>query len=171
MREKLRLLGLYVHAETITAAVAEPDGEVRSLSRIANREDSVRKFIRKLGSPEHLRACYEAGRTGLVLYWQLNAVGGQVRCDCAVTGSEEARRQVKTGRWDALRLARSHRSDDLTAVWVPDEASEALRDLVRAREAAKQDQLRARHRLTKFLLRTGRRSPLGVKAWTARYVE
>jgi transposase len=54
---------------------------------------------------------------------------------------------------------------------LPDEGSEALRDLVRAREAAKQDQLRARHRLTKFLLRTGRRSPLGVKAWTERYVE
>jgi transposase len=79
--------------------------------------------------------------------------------------------RVKTDRRDALKLARSHRSGDLTAVWVPDEASEALRDLVRAREATKQDQLRARHRLTKFLLRTGQRSPLGVKAWTERYVE
>jgi transposase len=69
-----------------------------------------------------------------------------------------------------LKLARSHRSDDLTAVWVPDEGSEALRDLVRAREAAKQDQLRAKHRLTKFLLRTGRRPPLGMKAWTERYL-
>jgi transposase len=78
--------------------------------------------------------------------------------------------RVKTDRRDALKLARSHRSGDLTAVWVPDEGSEALRDLVRAREAAKQDQLRARHRLTKFLLRTGRRPLLGVKAWTARYV-
>jgi transposase len=56
-------------------------------------------------------------------------------------------------------------------VWVPDEGSEALRDLVRAREAAKRDQLRARHRLTRFLLRTGQRPPLGVKAWTERYVE
>ncbi len=62
-----------------------------------------------------------------------------------------------------MKLARSHRSGDLTAVWIPDEASEALRDLVRAREAAKRDQLRAQHRLTKFLLRTGRRPPLGVK--------
>ena len=63
--------------------------------------------------------------------------------------------KVKTDRRDALKLARSHRSGDLTAVWIPDEASEALRDLVRAREAAKRDQLRAQHRLTKFLLRTG----------------
>jgi len=55
----------------------------------------------------------------------------------AVAGSEEARDKVKTDRRDALKLARSHRSGDLTAVWVPDEGSEALRDLVRAREAAK----------------------------------
>ena len=67
MREKLRFLGLDVHAETITAAIVEPDGEIRSLGTIANREDSIRKFIRKLG-PEQLRACYEAGPTGFVLY-------------------------------------------------------------------------------------------------------
>jgi len=69
-----------------------------------------------------------------------------------------------------LKLAHCHRNGDLTAVWVPDEASEALRDLVRQREAAKQDQLRARHRLTKFLLRTGQRPPLGLKPWTERYM-
>ena len=63
---------------------------------------------------------------------------------------------MKTDRRDASKLARSHRSGDLTAVWVPDENSKALRDVVHQREAAKQDQLRARHRLTKFLLRTGR---------------
>jgi hypothetical protein len=56
MREKLRFLGLDVHAETIALAVAEPDGEVRSLGTIANREDSIRKFIKRLGSPEQLRA-------------------------------------------------------------------------------------------------------------------
>lgn len=78
---------------------------------------------------------------------------------------------MKTDQRDALKLARCQRNgDDLTAVWVPDGASEALRDLVRQREAAKQDQLRARHRLTKFLLRTGQRPPLGLKAWTERYM-
>ena len=170
MREKLRFLGLDVHAETIAIAVAEPGGEVRSLGTIANREDSIRKFIKKLGSPEQLRACYEAGPTGFVLYWQLTQLG----VDCVVVAPSLVPKKpgdrVKTDRRDALKLARSHRSGDLTAVWVPDEASEALRDLVRQREAAKQDQLRARHRLTKFLLRTGQRSPLGLKPWTERYM-
>jgi transposase len=78
---------------------------------------------------------------------------------------------VKTDRRDASKLARSYRAGDLTAVWVPDEAHEALRDLVRAREAAKQDQLRARHRLSKFLLRHGRRPPAGVKPWTLKYMD
>ena len=170
MREKLRFLGLDVHAETIAVAVAEPDGEVRSLGTIANREDSIRKLIRKLGSPEQLRACYEAGPTGFVLYWQLTQSG----VECAVVAPSLVPKKpgdrVKTDRRDALKLARSHRSGDLTAVWVPDEDSEALRDLVRQREAAKQDQLRARHRLTKLLLRTGQRPPLGLKAWTERYM-
>jgi len=163
-------LGLDVHAETIAVAVAEPDGEVRTLGTIANREDSIRKLIKRLGSPDHLRACYEAGPTGYVLYWQLTQLG----VECAVVAPTlvptRAGDRVKTDRRDALKLARSHRSDDLTAVWVPDGDSEALRDLVRAREAAKQDQLRARHRLSKFLLRTGRRPVVGMKAWTEPYM-
>ena len=74
--------------------------------------------------------------------------------------------RIKTDRRDALKLARSYRAGDLTPVWVPDAAHEALRDLVRAREAAKKDQLRARHRLGKFLLRHGRRPPTAMTAWT-----
>jgi transposase len=170
MREKLRFLGMDVHAETIAVAIAEPDGEVRSLGTIANREDSIRKFIKKLGSPEQLRACYEAGPTGFVLYWQLTQLGVECAVIAPTLVPKKPGDRVKTDRRDALKLARSHRSGDLTAVWVPDEASEALRDLVRQREAAKQDQLRARHRLTKFLLRTGQRPPLGLKPWTERYM-
>ena len=138
MREKLRFLGMDVHAETIAVAVAEPDGEVRSLGTIANREDSIRKFIRKLGSPEQLRACCEAGPTGLVLYWQLDAVGRQVRCEYGAVWlvPKKPGDKVKTDRRDALEAgAQSSSPMILTAVWIPDEASEALRDLVRAREA------------------------------------
>src|SRR5271169_2861017 len=166
MREKVRILGLDVHAETISVSIAEPGGEVRSLGTIANRAESIRKLVKKLGPVEHLKACYEAGPTGYVLYWQLAELGVACEVIAPTLVPMKAGDRVKTDRRDAERLARSYRSGDLTAVWVPDEGSEALRDLVRAREAAKQDQLRARHRLSKFLLRTGRRPPAGVKAWT-----
>ena len=155
-----------VHAETIAVAIAEPDGVVRSLGTIANRAESIRKLVKKLGSVEQLRACYEAGPTGYVLYWQLAELGVKCEVIAPTLVPVKAGDRVKTDRRDAEKLARSYRSDDLTAVWVPDEGSEALRDLVRAREAAKQDQLRARHRLGKFLLRSGQRPAPGVKAWT-----
>jgi transposase len=71
-----------------------------------------------------------------------------------------------------VKLARSYRSGDLTPVWVPDADHEALRDLVRAREDAKQDQLRARHRLGKFLLRHGCRPPQEIKKnWTQKHMD
>ena len=170
MREKLRFLGLDVHAETIAVAICESNGEVRSLGTIANREDSIRTFIKKIGPAEQLRACYEAGPTGFALYWQLSQLGVECIVVAPSLVPKKPGDRVKTDRRDALKLARCHRNGDLTAVWVPNEASEALRDLVRQREAAKQDQLRARHRLTKFLLRTGQRAPIGPKAWTERYM-
>src|SRR6204780_1677688 len=171
MIEKLRFLGLDVHAETITVAVAEADGEVRSLGTIANREESIRKLIRKLGPVEHLRACYEAGPTGYVLYWQLTQLGVACAVVAPTLVPTKAGDRVKTDRRDAEKLARCHRAGELTAVWVPDAAHEALRDLVRAREAGKKDQLRARHRLSKFLLRHGCRHPKGMTAWTKKHLE
>jgi hypothetical protein len=76
MKEKVRFLGLDVHAETIAVAVAEPDGSVRSLGTIVNRAGSIRTLMKKLGSAEQLRACYEAGPTGYVLYWRSPAFTG-----------------------------------------------------------------------------------------------
>jgi transposase len=170
MQNKVRFLGLDVHADTIAVAIAEPNGEVRSLGTIANRAESIRKMVKKLGTADQLRACYEAGPTGYVLYWQLAELGVNCEVIAPTLVPVKAGDRVKTDRRDAERLARSHRSGDLTAVWVPDAGSEALRDLVRAREAAKQDQLRARHRLSKFLLRSGQRPAQGMKAWTQAYM-
>src|SRR5262249_4560073 len=85
-------------------------------------------------------------------------------------GPVKSGERVKTDRRDALKLARNYRAGELTAVWVPDAEHEALRDLVRAREAARKDQLRAKHRLGKFLLRHGRRPPTGVKPWSLKYL-
>ena len=154
---KLRFVGLDVHADTIAVAVAEPGGDVRSLGTIPNRLESVRKMIGKLGPAGKLKCCYEAGPTGYVLYWQLTQLG--VACEVIAPSLVPVKSgdRVKTDRRDAEKLARCYRAGELTAVWVPDAAHEALRDLVRAREAAKKDQLRHRHRLGKFLLRHGKR--------------
>jgi transposase len=168
---KIRFVGLDVHADTIAMAVAEPDGEVRFLGVIPNRLESVRKLVAKLGPAQDLKACYEAGPTGYVLYWQLTALG--VACEVIAPSlvPVKAGDRVKTDRRDAVRLARSYRAGELTPVWVPDADHEALRDLVRAREDARQDQHRARHRLSKFLLRHGRRPPADVKkSWTQKYL-
>ena len=168
--KKVRFIGLDVHADTVAVAVAEPDGEVRSMGVIPNRPEAIRKLVKKLGPPAQLRVCYEAGPTGYVIYWQLTGLG--VHCDVVAPTlvPVKAGDRVKTDRRDATKLARSYRASDLTPVWVPDAAHEALRDLVRAREAAKKDQLRARHRLGKFLLRQGRRPPTAMTAWSQRHL-
>jgi len=170
MNEATRFLGLDVHAETIAVALAEPGrGEVRSLGIIPNELTAVRKLIQKLGK-KNLRACYEAGPTGFALYWQLAELGIECEVIAPTLIPKKPGDRIKTDRRDALKLARCFRAGDLTAVWVPDQAHEALRDLVRAREAAKYDQHRARQRLSKFLLRTAKRPPSGTP-WTIKYVE
>jgi transposase len=160
-------VGMDVHAETIAVAVAEGREQVRSLGTIANRPEAVRRLLGKLGKPAKLKVCYEAGPTGYALYWELTRLG--IHCEVIAPSliPTKAGERVKTDRRDAEKLARSYRSGDLTAVWVPDAQHEALRDLVRAREAAKQDQLRAKHRLGKYLLRYGKRPAEGCRAWTA----
>jgi transposase len=167
---KLRFVGLDVHAETIAVAVAEEGGEVRSLGTIPNRLESIRKTMGKLAPIGTLRCCYEAGPTGYVLYWQLTQMG--VACEVIAPSliPKKAGDRVKTDRRDAEKLARCYRAGELTPVWVPDAGHEALRDLVRAREAAKKDQLRHRHRLGKFLLRHGKRPTEAGKAWTQKYL-
>src|SRR5271167_2973840 len=168
--KRIKFVGLDVHAETIAVALAEQDGELRSLEVIPNREEAVRKLVRKLGPLEELRFCYEAGPTGYALYWQLTKLGAQCVVVAPTLVPVKAGDRVKTDRRDALKLARNHRAGELTAVWVPDAEHEALRDLVRAREAAKKDQLRHRHRLGKFLLRHGKRPTDAGQTWTQKYL-
>ena len=165
MKKPTVFVGLDVHADTIAVAVAG-EGEVRSLGTIPNRPECIKRLMKKLGPAATLRVCYEAGPTGYVLYWQLTKLGIHCEVIAPTLIPMKAGERVKTDRRDAIKLARLYRSGDLTAVWVPDEAHEALRDLVRAREAAKKDELRARQRLNKFLLRRGVRKPEGIKVWT-----
>jgi transposase len=169
MGKSIRYVGLDVHADTIAVAICEGRGEARSLGTIPNRPEAIRKLVKRLEPVSTLRVCYEAGPTGYALYWQLTGLGVKCEVVAPTLVPVKAGDRVKTDRRDAEKLARSYRNGDLTPVWVPDGAHEALRDVVRCREAAKKDQLRAKHRLSKFLLRHGRRPPEGTKAWTGKY--
>lgn len=170
MEKDIRHVGFDVDSERIAVAVAEPEGEVRSLGTIPYTEEAVRRLVKKLGPASQLRVCYEAGPHGYSLYWKLSQLGVHCEVVAPTLVPVKSGDRVKTNRRDAEKLARCYRSGDLTAVWVPDAEHEALRDLVRAREVAKKDQLRARHRLGKFLLRRGLRAAAGMKSWTARHL-
>ena len=170
MKKNTRFVGLDVHAETIAVAVADSRGETRSLGIIPNRLESIRRVLGKLGKKENLRVCYEAGPCGYVLYWQLAELGIACEVIAPTLIPVKAGDRVKTDRRDARRLADCYRVGVLTAVWVPNAEHEALRGLVRAREAAKKDELRARHRLSKFFLLRGRRPPTATKSWSQPYM-
>lgn len=167
MEKGTRFVGLDVHKASISVAVAGPFGDPEDHGQIPNDPASVRKLVDRLGGTEaRLSVAYEAGPTGYALHRQLSALG--IECIVAAPSLIPSRPgdRVKTDRRDAAKLARLLRSGDLTPVWIPDEAGEALRDLVRARDDAKVDQLRARHRLSKLLLRRAIHPPAGVRAWS-----
>src|SRR5260221_930929 len=115
----VRFIGLDVHAETIAVAVAEPDGEVRSVGVIPNRPESIRTLVKKLGPPAQLRACYEAGPTGYVVDWQLTALDVACQVVAPTLVPVKAGDSVQTDRRDALKLARSYPAGDLTPGSVP----------------------------------------------------
>ena len=170
MEKNTRCVGLDVHRDTIVAAVAEGDRAAHTVGTIPNEPEAVRQLVRRLGPAQRLRVCYEAGPCGYGLHRQLTALG--VACMVVAPTLIPVRPgdRVKTDRRDAEKLARLLRSGDLTAVWVPDEAHEAVRDLVRAREAAQEDLRRARQRLGKLLLRQGLRVPQGTTAWGEKHL-
>lgn len=149
-------------------AIAEEgrEGEVRFFGKIPATPEAMRRLIGKLGAKyDALEFVYEAGPTGYGLYRQITQAGHR----CAVIAPslipKKPGDRVKTNRRDALTLARLHRAGELTAVWVPDEAHEALRDLVRAREAAVEDLRAKRQQAIGFLLRGGRVFP-GRTLWS-----
>lgn len=167
---KLRFVGLDVHKETIVIAIAdEGQGDAKVLGTFPHDVPKVLKQLTKLvGDVSLLRVCYEAGPTGFGLCRRLNAAG--IECQVVAPGlvPQQAGARVKTDRRDASRLAHFLRSGDLTSVWVPDEQTEALRDLERSRDDAKNAERVARHQLDKFLLRNERVFQ-GGRHWTLRH--
>ncbi|MCO5175818.1 MAG: IS110 family transposase [Thermomicrobiales bacterium] len=163
-------VGCDVHKETITLAVATPGREpAQVVATIPNRPEAVRKIMAQLGDPTTLEVAYEAGACGYTLQRQLTRMG--ITC-VVIAPSLVPKRpgdRVKTDRRDACQLAALLRGGYLTTVWVPDEADEALRDLVRARHAARQDVTRMRHRISGMLLRLDVRPAEGVNAWTGKH--
>lgn len=167
MKEFSKFVGMDVHKATIAVSVAEAGGgEARYMGEITNTPDAVAKLVRQLRKGEaQLSFCYEAGPCGYGIHRQLTELGW----DCQVVAPslipKKAGDRVKTDRRDSMMLARLHRAGELTAVWVPDDTQEGLRDLTRAREDMKHLQRQAKQRLTAFLLRYGK-SYAGKSNWT-----
>jgi transposase len=169
--QKVRFVGLDVHKESIAIAVADGDGSApENVATVPNDTAALGKRLKKLGLGAKLRCCYEAGPTGFVLQRALGAAG----IECVVVAPSlvprKAGDRVKTDRRDAVKLARFLRSGDLTEVHVPDAATEAMRDLERCRDDAKRAERTARHQLSKFLLRHGRKYD-GKTAWTGAHLD
>jgi transposase len=132
-------------------------GEVRFFGEIENTLARIERIIKKLASRyDRLQVCYEAGPTGYGLHRQIEALGHACLVVAPALIPKRSGERVKTNRRDAVTLARLHRAGELTGVWVPDATHEAVRDLVRAREAAADDRRRKRQQLLSFLLRHGR---------------
>ncbi len=132
-------------------------GEVRFLGDVESSPTAVERLIRKLaGRYGKVHFCYEAGPTGYGLHRQIEALGHACLVVAPALIPKRPGERVKTNRRDAVTLARLHRAGELTGVWVPDATHEAVRDLVRAREAAVDDRRRKRQQLLSFLLRHGR---------------
>jgi transposase len=164
-------VGLDVHKESIVIAVAREGREAaENWKTIPNDGVRLRKSLKMLiHDGEVLKVCYEAGPTGFGLCRRLREAG----IDCIVVAPSlvpsKAGDRVKTDRRDARKLAHFLRSGDLTAVYVPDAAVEAIRDLERARDDAKGAERVARHQLSKFLLRNDRHWP--GRGWTKKRLD
>ena len=153
------------HAVETVAAVLQPGQRVPALQTLASESRVVVAFVRQVQRQGPVRCCYEAGPCGFELARALRAAGiaGDVIAPALIPRRVGAR--IKTDRRDAAQLALLYQAQTLTAVHVPTEPEEAARDLLRCREDIRADLLRARHRLSKYLLRHGRRYP-GGHAWT-----
>ena len=166
-------VGIDVSKERNAIAVAESlprGGEVRYFGEVNTSETAMRRTVSKIAERyDVVHFCYEAGPTGYGLYRLITEMG----YDCMVVAPSliptRPGDRVKTDRRDAVNLAKLLRASELTAVWVPDEGHEAMRDLVRARAAAVVSVRVYRQQISGFMLKHGRKY-YRKKAWTMRYM-
>ena len=152
----IRYVGLDVHKESITIAVADEGQEnARLLATVPSNNGILLKRLRKIASTGNLQCCYEAGPGGYSLYRSLSSAGFDCRIIAPSLIPKKCGRRVKTDRIDAANLAHYLRSGDLVEIWVPDEKTESMRNLVRLRDDARIARQKARQQLNQFLLRKG----------------
>lgn len=171
MKSYHKYIGLDVHKDQndqnqVAIAEGRTHGEVRLYDSISNDLHALEKLTRKLGGPHVvLHFVYEAGPCGFGIYRRLKQLG----IDCKVAAPslipKKGGDRVKINRRDAIALAHPDRAGELTAIYVPDERNEAIRDLCRARTDAMRDQRASRYRLKAFLLRHGYQYQ-GKSSWT-----
>ena len=155
----------------VAIADAGRGGEVRFFGEIENTPAATAKLVRKLSAKYgRLTFCYEAGPTGYGLQRQIKELGFECMVVAPSLIPKRPGDRVKTNRRDALSLAKLLRADELTAVWVPDAAHEAMRDLTRARETAMLELRTKRQHISAFLLRLGRPYGERKKTWTKAHV-
>jgi transposase len=171
MEEPITYVGIDAHARELHLAMLRGDGSPLSEWTSPNEPRAIERLRRRLEreTPGLIECCYEAGPTGYALQRRLAA--GRVRCRVIAPSliPERVGDRIKTNRRDARKLAQLLRADLLTTIQPPSEDAEAVRDLIRARDDARVDLLRSRHRLSKLLLRRGHVYP--GTAWTKRYGE
>jgi transposase len=164
-------IGLDVHKETISVAIARPGRDAPEYrEEISHTRKTVEKLIGRLSREFDgalMLFCYEAGPCGYGLHRQILGAGH----DCEVVAPslipKKSGERIKTDRRDALKLARLQRAGELTGIWVPDEEQEAMRDLCRARNDMKSQERKASQQLNAFVLRHGHHWPSGKTRWTA----
>jgi transposase len=159
-------VSLDVHKFSIVAATLPPAGGQPEVHRIETTEKAIRRFIDRLGGPQGLAVCYEAGPGGFDLLRLLERLG--VACDVIAPSLIPVRAgdRVKTDRRDAKKLVRLYRAGELSYVQAPTPETEGLRDLLRCREDLRCARTAARHRVSKQLLRHGRVYRDGKTHWT-----
>lgn len=162
-------VGLDVHKDSIAVAVADAGRTpARLIGNIAHDVGKLRKLLARYGEPGEVQVVYEAGPTGYGLQRELARRGYQCQVIAPSLIPKRAGDRIKTDHRDGLRLAELARAGELRAVWIPDPADEAIRDLARAREDAVNARTQARHQLKGFLLRHDVRYA-GKTSWSKTY--
>ena len=167
MKDSITIVGMDVHKNSISIALAATDGskEVRSYSKIGGTMTALDVLVRTLVSRNiKPRFVYEAGPCGFEIYRHLTKKGFACKVIAPSLTPRKAGDRIKNDTRDAVTLARLERAGELTEVIVPSEEDEAMRDLTRARQDAVKAQTTARQQLKSFLLRHGKRCP-GTDNW------